>query len=181
MEGMMDEYRDLDRTSRSRRDIEFLIMLRLEFRRGMQDDLVPGGMEKLLRISKMIPISVTELLRDYKSLPINVREERLTEAGEKMKQEVMARPGTSPYFLSSKVRYLEEWLKSHHDLAGIERETGREKDRAYSLVGDESLGGYRPYSATQERSGKTTTQLRREQIQQFQDELRTSLDNTPWF
>lgn len=178
----MGEYWKAGVMNPGRRDIEFLFVLRIEYHSGMQNNVIPGGMEKLLRIYREIPPSVTELLRDYKSLTVDARKERLIEAGKKLRQAVMAMPGTGPRFSDSKVQCLKQWLNSHHDLARIEREIEREKDRRSTLTGDESLGGYRPYSANlEERIGMTTTQLRREQIQHRQDELRTSLNNTPWF
>lgn len=175
----MDEDHVVTVTSPSRRDIEFLFVLHTEVRHGMQNDLIPGGMEKLLRLYRMIPTPITEPLRNYQSLSINGREQRVIEVGKKLKHEVMTVPGTSNRVFSSKVRCLEAWLKSYHELTRIEREMEREKDRRFDGGGDESLGGYRPNQAY--RTGATTLQLQREQIQQFQDGLRASLDNTPWF
>jgi len=70
---------------RKGRDIDFLIVLRLEFRGGMHDDLVPGGMQKLTRLhKKYVSQWITYPLEDYASLPIDDRMERLQEAGKRM-------------------------------------------------------------------------------------------------
>lgn len=80
-----------------------------------------------------------------------------------------------------KFKDFKRWLATFHDLANVPPEEHRAKDRE-SLPGDESDGGYRPFTPAQyQQVGKTTTEEMTADVLQKQSYLRLLLDNRPWF
>src|SRR4051794_10220833 len=99
------------------RDIDFLIALRIEYRNGMNNDLIPGGMAKLLRMhNTFVSPGIMEPLRDYESLTIDSRGERLKEASERLKKTINDKDGIIPPISSEKFKVFKKWLATFHDV-----------------------------------------------------------------